>query len=640
MTTIPLSADREVTALLPAPRTALAPVTARRIARALVVYALVWVVGLLLVLADAGHRWEATGLGLAVPGGGFLAGGHTVLAVLAFVAFLLAVFVWWAFGIVLAPPLVWLGTAGLGGLAADTDRGWARIAALLAVPVAVLGFYVLHRVRHASQARTGLARNARLREVPFVVTGAPELGTRLPVTEHSAEDLAHLRYVLDLTLQPLDRFDGFNKLDQFREAATRYQLNALGYAMAMSQFTRTPAFTGYLAEAQRNAITKMLDPRVWGYWAIENAWGNLRLGRDPVQNNDNIMLTGYYGTQLGMYETLNDDRFSAPGALTFRRKTRGGAEQAYVHDFGSVTASLHRNFGACAFTLFPCEPNWIYSVCNAFGINALVVHDRLHGTGYMDADRESLRRGFEEEFLRPDGKVIGVRTKLLGLSWNLWAGAMVQVNTVYWLHASFPEIAHRTWWLLRQKELRLVDGRAVLPAVISSRLDPGNYILGRDTFAQCAVLMAARELGDEEYAQAAQRALDAKEPVEANGALRHRGASVWTNCYAALGRFGRYSALRDLLAFGAPEQWRTGPVLAQAGYPDVLVARAVTDGHALDLVLRPGGGPVRTTLAIERLVPGREYAVTGAAESTVTADASGRALLTVDLGDRHEVRVH
>ena len=62
----------------------------------------------------------------------------------------------------------------------------------------------------------------------------------------------------------------------------RYQLNFVQYAMAMSQYTRTPAFTGYLAEAQRNAIEKMLDPRVWKYWRWENLWGNLRWEPDPM----------------------------------------------------------------------------------------------------------------------------------------------------------------------------------------------------------------------------------------------------------------------------------------------------------------------------------------------------------------------
>ena len=54
------------------------------------------------------------------------------------------------------------------------------------------------------------------------------------------------------------------------------------------------------------------------------------------------------------------------------------------------------------------------------------------------------------------------------------------------------------------------------------------------------------------------------------------GGSVLANLYANLGRFGRHSAVRDLLAYGPPDAWRQGPVLAEADYPDVLVARAVT----------------------------------------------------------------
>jgi hypothetical protein len=72
----------------------------------------------------------------------------------------------------------------------------------------------------------------------------------------------------------------------------------------------------------------------------------------------------------------------------------------------------------------------------------------------------------------------------------------------------------------------------------------------------------------------------------------------------------------------------------------VLVARAVTDGRALDLTLLPGGGPVRTTLALDRLTPHRAYITSGARADTVTADADGHALVEVDLGGRLEIRVH
>ncbi len=485
--------------------------------------------------------------------------------------------------------------------------------------------------------RTGTELNDRLKEVEFVITGPPDLDAGLPVTESSLEDLARLRFGLDLALQPIESFEGFTHLDQYREAAIRYQLNALSYGLSMSQFTRTPAFSGYLAEAQRNAIEKMLQRKVWGYWAKENAWGNLRWDPEPVENSENIMLTGFHGLMVGMYETLNDDRYSKPGGLAYRWSDT----RTYDHDLGTLAASIHRNMNGSEFTLFPCEPNWIYTVCNTFGLNTMISHDRLHGTAYADDVRDRLRSGYENEFIRPDGKIVGIRAAHLGLSWNLWASPSVQMTTAYWMHAGLPELAQRTWWLLRESGLTLRDGRLELPRFASNGLDPGNYQLGRDTFGQIVTIMAAREVGDEEYAVAAERNLEEREPVEeANGARRFTDSSGLANHYATLGRFGRRSGLRDLVAHGTPAAWKTGPVLAEAAYPEVLVAKAVTDGHALDLVLHPGNGPARTTIAVERLIPHREYAVDGAEDRSVVADGEGKSLIHLELKDRLSVRIH
>jgi hypothetical protein len=208
------------------------------------------------------------------------------------------------------------------------------------------------------------------------------------------------------------------------------------------------------------------------------------------------------------------------------------------------------------------------------------------------------------------------------------------------MHAALPDIAQRTWWLLRRSALDRRDDSVVVSRSVSARLDPGNYKLGSDTYGQIVTVMAARELGDDEWADAAQRTLDAREEIaEAHGARRYADASTFANLYANLGRFSRRSALRDLIVFGAPDAWRTGPVLAEVAYPEVLVAKAVTDGHALDLVLRPGAGPVRTPVRVGRLVPHREYAVEGARVDAVVASATGQAVFDIDLGGRHELRI-
>ncbi|MCD2189826.1 linalool dehydratase/isomerase domain-containing protein [Actinomycetospora soli] len=629
---------RTTTVLLPEVP-AFAPVTARRMRRALAVYGVVWLVGSLPGWVGAGPVVTTLGLGLVVPGGGFVATGSPVLAAVAAAAFVVSLLVWWYAGPVVLPPLVWLLAAGVAPLAsAGGVEPWAPVAVPAAVVVAPALAFVVHRVRHAGQRRRGRAINAELARVRFAVGGPPDLTSALPVAESSPEDLAHLRYSLDVALQPVDGFDGLVVLEQYREGALRYQLTALGDGIAMSQYTRTPAFSGYVAEAQRNAIEKMLLRRVWGYWRTENLWGNLSTNRDPFDTDENIMLTGWHGTMVGLYELLNDDRYSRPGALTYRWSD----DEAYAHDFPALARQLHGGMSRSDYALIPCEPNWIYTVCNAFGITALLAHDRARGTALFEDVRDRLHHAYEHEFLRPDGRIVGVRARHLGLSWNFWAGAAVALNTTYWLHPAFPDLAQRTWWLLRRTGLALRDGRPQLPPRLVNRLDPGYYTLGRDTFGQVAITMAAREIGDEEMADAAATLLAEREGVEeSHGARRIAGVSPMVNFYAVLGRFGRPHGLRDLVGHGAvPAAWRTGPRLAGAAYPEVLVARALTDGDALDLVLRPGAGPVRTTLAVDRLVPGRCYAVSGAAAGEVVADDAGRAHVEVDLGDRREVRLH
>jgi hypothetical protein len=636
--TPPTRSDVRTTLRLPTSTHRIAPVTARRMRRALSVYAAFWLLGTLPGLLGAGAGLTAFGLGLVVPGGGFAATGSPWLAAGSLVVFVISLTVWWAIGIIVLPPLVWIGAAALALTTAD-GAGWpaARFAVPVAVPVLLAVAYLAHRVRHAAQVKTGARLNEQLAGLEFEVSGPPPLDAPLPVTESSETDLAHLRYALDLALQPVDSFEGFTIIDEYREAAVRYQINTLGYALSMAQFTRTPAFSGYLAEAQRNAIEKSLLRKVWGYWARENAWGNLSLSRDPVANRENIMLTGWHGAQVGMYAVLNDDRYSRPGALTYRWSD----EEAYPNDFHTLAESIRRNMVGTDYTLFPCEPNWVYSICNTFGINAMATHDQVHGTGYLDGLRDRLRTSYETEFVRPDGRIIGVRSTHLGLSWNFWSGAAVQLSTAYWLHPSIPEIALRSWWLLRERSLRLDgDGKLIFPRAVSDRLDPGDYSLGRDNFGLGATVMAAREVGDEEYALAAQRTLDEREEIEEeHGARRYKNSSPLTNLYSVLGRSGRRNGLRDLVAHELPTAWRAGPRLAEAAYPQVLVARAVTDGTALDLVLRPGDGPVRTTVAVDRLRPHTRYVVDGAMESTVLSDDTGRALVGLELDGRREVRV-
>lgn len=97
------------------------PVTRARLRRTFSVIACGWALGLVLLLASGRVALEAFGLGLLLPGGGFAYTADPALAAALF-AFGLALVIYWAFGPVLLPPAVWIGTAALSVLRVDEEQ--------------------------------------------------------------------------------------------------------------------------------------------------------------------------------------------------------------------------------------------------------------------------------------------------------------------------------------------------------------------------------------------------------------------------------------------------------------------------------------------------------------------------------------
>ncbi len=461
---------------------------------------------------------------------------------------------------------------------------------------------------------------------------------QLPVVEATEDDLATQRYFLDRLLQPLNKWDGFQKIEQFGLSAYRYELNFSQYALAMWQYTRTPAFTGYLAEAQRNAIQKMTARRVWSYWATERLIGYGRWNPDPVSFH-NIMYSAYFAMMIGLYETLNEDhRFSEPGAL----KLKWNHQTSYSHNYDSLVAALVDNMSQKSkYPQYPCEPHLVYPVCNTFALNAMLMHDRLHGTdtcrNFLDLVRTSYHR---DGWRRKDGRFNSIGTR----SGRKLAGPMLfsDGSIAMLLNPTMPDIAADTWQALRERGVvQIKDGEVRLKRSVFDLMDAGNYNLYRgDGQARAGLIMGAREQGDDEAVAALDRSITSRHPMtRSNGARKISGMSPWSYGSYAVGMWARQNAMRDLMSGNIPQAWRTGPQLAEVAYPEVLVARAVSDGADLDLVLRAGNGPCRTTLGIARLAPNQAYRVEGAVTNEIKASKTGTALLQVDLADRTEVRL-
>jgi hypothetical protein len=619
---------------LPEPRTLAGPRSRARMRRTFAVVAAVWALGLLVEVLDISPSATAAGLGLMLPGGGQLYTGHWVWAAVAFVGFLLAFVVFWLLSPLWLPVAVWLGSAGLAAMYADgTGHEWTRVGVPAALAAVLVASVVARLAAFRAVRREVGVRNAHLAGrswVPPVRDGAPPLSAPL-----SDEDLAYQRYALDLLLQPLDTFDGFATVDQFREAAWRYQLNTAGWALALARYTTTPAFSGYVEEAQRNSIEKMLHPKVWSYWRWENLIGNLRWEPDPIRR-DNVMLSGFFAAHLGAFEAVSGDtRFSETGALNF---TDGS--HTYRYDYPAIVGRLIENFRSAPLAMFPCEPNWVYPHCNELAMTGMVMFDRLHGTNHTDPLRAEFDRVVLQEFATPDDRVLNMRSSRLGISVpGLAKSTLTEADAVWLLSPLMPEAAARRWELVR-RWFTIRDGRLHIAKLGAfDRVDVGNYQMPSLVFMLATILLAAREMGDGEIYAATKAAIDADyRPTLRNGAM-HIDASPFTAMLATMGRLSRRHAWYDLTNRSLPLAWRTGPRLSQAPYPEVLVAQAISDGRDLDLELVPGAGGGRFDLVVDRLVPSARYRVDAGPHDTLTADPTGQGVLTVELAGRRRIRL-
>jgi len=632
---MPDTAPAASPALLPERRALCGPITLRRLARLGLIYAAIFAAGLLLAHGVSDPHWQAFGLGLMVPGGGFFAHAdastthglvHLGTGLMAVAAFVFGLMLWFATGNVIAPPALWLLFAALAAL---MDHGEISHHAAGAVPLGVAGMAVFvlllmwaQRTRYAARRRDA---NRYLQHAAL----HPEPAGR--DRELSAQDVKLMRFLLDRALQPVETFDGFEWLDQFQTAAVRYQLNFIGYALSMAQTTHLPAFGGYLNTAQRRLIDKQTDHRVWRYWAIENLWGNLALDPDPVAR-ENIMFTGFVATQMAMYHAASGRRdYDRPGSFALLHPDG----RRYDYDFGALVAALDREQRRSAFALVACEPNWIYPLCNTIGAAAMKSHDRMHSRDLWLSHAKRFRGRLEDEFIDLAGRIVACRSNYTGFALPMIGGVQPQAMPCFFLNATLPDIALRQWLLLRRGLLG--DGGAALERRKFWKIDTGNYRYSRAA-AFAGTALAAVELGDRAVAQACLDALEQDCPARSDAGGYYRpAASVWAHAVELFARSGETNGFRKLIETPRPDERRMR--LDDAAYPEVLVASAVAADGVLTGVLYPGTTAGRREIGFSGLRPDGRYVCDGTEEAEIVADGSGVARAHVLLTGRAEIRI-
>ena len=457
-------------------------------------------IGTLWALIATTTGQAAFGVGLAFPGAGFWPwilddGGaycfgapawitYAFAAVLSHALFAFALVFWFGAGNVIAPILVWLACAAIAAMTAPT---------LATAPFAIMLFPALAWAILVA-AIYALRPKTRPQSTPF--PARPMKFPETPPSDPTTQGL--MRFTLDRALQPIDQFDGFQFVDQFQTAATRYQLTQAGLALASAQ-AQTPD-DPRLVQAQRNLIVKQTDPRIWAYWKWENAWGNFDTNADPTAR-DNIMYTGFLAAQIALFEHgTGDGQFSQPSALQLRSKSH-----RFDTDQPHLIASITRGWDASPYGLMPCEPNWIYPLCNAIGACAMKAHDPETWARHSDRFRASL----EAEFTDCDGLIVPFRSSHTGLAGPRIGGAVVAASPVMFWNALFPDLAAGLWG--RVRELTLSGGTLNIRKFW--KVDTGDYRFSRAA-SLAGFAAAAAEMGDVETRDLALAALDTECPAQ------------------------------------------------------------------------------------------------------------------------------
>ena len=227
-------------------------------------------IGIGLSLLDLPLRWKAFGVGLIFPGAGELYRGNVWLFALVLALIPVAIYRMWIIADHLSLPALYLGSAVITALlSGGTCWPWVTWAVPVAVVASVAVVETLRWIGFARARRVGLERNSYIAHHPAttdvisVISSGSRNGPR--VVESTLDELRLQRWVLDHALQPIDEWDVYDwsEKGQRDTRSVRYQLNWLQWALAVGQFTRTPSFSGYVAEGPFPGVVAT-GPRICG----------------------------------------------------------------------------------------------------------------------------------------------------------------------------------------------------------------------------------------------------------------------------------------------------------------------------------------------------------------------------------------
>jgi hypothetical protein len=642
---------------------------ARLALRSRIIYAVACLIGitpvvLKLIGVAVSPQLVAMGFGFLVPGGRFIAcGGVLTIAFGWFNTFFLwkKKGMWYQDITVRWPAFSASGCLAFWGLFCNPGLSHGIWGILITPPVTPFWGWILaiatacflwgryeYRVRQTYK-RIAEARKIRIETFDEAIN---ELQTVMDKYDKSGDNERELdddqlklaRYLLNASVRELGDFSGFDPFKRPVLTDNRYQFPSVGYALMIMQAKYTPNFHGYLTQAQRFIIDAITDPRTCGYWKKTSLIGYWEYNPDPIKKA-NIMLSGWmmpvmtgYGAQSG------DRRFEEEGALKFR-PFADNPNRSYNYSLRGAVECLYKQYHSkmYPYMLIPCEPHVAFPICNSYGILGMLIYDRDHGTHYCEDIYDDLYKYLTDNFVEAEGSFALRRQYIYGLRFipesQIGYDPMADVQNYLMYAPIFPGLAKRNYALVRKHALEIKDGVTYIKGRNWEDIFDMATMQKNPSLVMSNLEMVAAEYGDTEILEGLRNAEKlylerSKDPRY----FRFKDVPLVVMANFAIGRFLHQGDWKDIILRGPDKTAFTGPLLTDCKFPEVLVAKAMSHGSDLDLVLYNGEEAGPQEITIERLKPGGSYMIEGS-DKRFNADNEGKAVLTVLLDGRTPVHI-
>lgn len=189
----------------------------------------------------------------------------------------------------------------------------------------------------------------------------------------------YVNYFESLAKQPSNRWDGFYITPhEEKHFALRYQIAFSCFALgALCLHPKADEFDQTRCrDAMTALIERMLQRRVWAYWALEAERHGL--SPDPIKKG-NIQYSGLLAMMIGIFEAAGGDaRYDEPFTLLWTSNER------FVYTHHTLIETIWQQMEDNHHHGIDSEPGRTYTAHMNLALWANVLHDGLHGSKYAD----------------------------------------------------------------------------------------------------------------------------------------------------------------------------------------------------------------------------------------------------------------